>query len=142
MTPTCIDLRERFSHKYRIGFAEGRNDPWMFTIPCRFGAIYPHGGEMLALELDGHSRIARKVASIPGFTLHQDGDDEKTFLFPVSLFEQVAAVVEPKRVRRLTEEQRTQLVEAGRRFRFQAGAKGGFAERQASGGPIGGQEVA
>src|SRR5260370_15261696 len=133
MIPTCINLRERFGQQYRIGFEEGaenRNDPWMMTIPGRFGTIYPHGGENLTVEVDGHARIAKKVGAIPGIVLHQDGDDEKTFVFPVDLFDQVAAIMEPKRIKRLTDEQRARLVEAGQLYRFQAGAKVGFPERQ------------
>ena len=145
MTPTCIDLRERFGQKYRIGFDEAvetKNDPWMMTIHCRWGTIYPHGAELLALELDGHPKIAKEVGAIPGIVLHQDGDDEKTFVFPVDLFDQVAAIVELKRIKRLTDEQRARLVEAGQLYRFQAGAKDGFPEHQAPEKPSGGQEVA
>ena len=99
MTPACINLRERFGQQYRIGFdeaAENRNDPWTMNFPCRWGTIYPHSAEMLALDLDGHPKVAKQVAVIPGIVLHQDGNEEKTFLFPVSLFDQVAALVEPK----------------------------------------------
>ena len=145
MIPTCIDLRERFGEQYRIGFAEaaeGRNDPWMMTIPCRWGTIYPHGGEMLALDLDGHPRVAKQVAAITGIVLHQDGDEEKTFLFPVSLFDQVAALVEPKKVRRLTEEHKAKLLKAGQRFRFKDGSGASSGERQAPRTITGDQEVA
>jgi hypothetical protein len=145
MTPTCINLREPFGQQYRIGFdeaAEGKSDPWMMTIPCRFGTIYPHGGEDLAVEVDGHARISKKVGAIPGIVLHQDGDDEKTFVFPVDLFDQVAAIVEPKRVKRLTDEQRARLVEAGQLYQFQAGAKDGFPEHQGPEKAKGDQEVA
>jgi hypothetical protein len=90
----------------------------MMTVPCRWGTIYSHGGELLALELDRHPKIAKQVAAIPGVTLHQDGDDEKTFLFSVSMFDQVALLVQPKRVRRLGEEHKAKLLEAGQRFRF------------------------
>ena len=96
MTPTCVNLRERFGQQYRISHDEAaltwgeRADPWMMTIPCRWGIIYPHGAEVLALELDGHPKIAKQIAEISGIVLHQDGDDEKTFVFPVGLFEQVA----------------------------------------------------
>ena|SRR5216683_6429592 len=100
MAPTCINLRERFGQRYRIGFdeaAENKNDPWMMTIPFRVGAISPHGAEMLALDLDGHPKVAKQVAKIPGIVLHQDGDEEKTLLFPVSLFDEVAALIERRR---------------------------------------------
>jgi hypothetical protein len=136
-------LRERFGPQYRIGFDEAaanKNDPWMMTIPCRWGTIYPQGWEMLAIELDGHPKVAKNVTTIPGIVLHQDGDNEKTFLFPVELFDQVAAVVEPKRVKRLTNEQRARLVEAGQLYQFHAGAKEGFPERQAHETGAGDQE--
>jgi hypothetical protein len=114
----------------------------MQTIPCRFGTICPHGGENLAIEVDGHPRIAKQVEAIPGVVLHQDGDDEKTFVFPLSLFDHVAAIVEPKRIKRLTDEQKSKLVEAGQFYQFKAGAKVGFLERQAPEKPKGDQEVA
>ena len=87
MTPTCINLRERFGQRYRIGFDEAagnRDDSWMMIIPGRFGTIYPYGRESLAVEVDGHPRIAKQVGAIPGIVLHQDGDDEKTFVFPLT----------------------------------------------------------
>ena len=82
------------------------------------------------------------MAAIPGVVIHQWGDEEKTLLFPVSLFDQVAAIVEPKQVKRLTEERRTKLVEEGKVYQFPAGAKEGFLERQALEKPDGDQEVA
>jgi hypothetical protein len=57
--------------------------------------------------------------------VHQDGDDEKTFVFPVTLFPEIAAIVEPKRTKRLTDEQKAKLIDAGKPHQFQAGAKGG-----------------
>jgi hypothetical protein len=105
----------------------------MMTIPCRAGTIYPHSAEMLAIELDGHPKIAKQVAKIPGIVLHQDGDNEKTLLFPVGLFDEVAALIEPKKVRRLGEEQREKLIQAGLRFRFGDGAGASSGERR---GPL------
>jgi hypothetical protein len=114
----------------------------MVTIPCRRGTIYPHGGELLALELNGHPKIAKQVAGIPAIALHQDGDDEKTFLFPVSHFDQLAVLVEPRKVRRLNKEQRERLIQAGLSFRFGDGAGASSGERQASRTTEGGQEIA
>ena len=59
-----------------------------------------------------------------------------------SSLDQVAAIMEPKRTKRLTDEQRARLVEAGQLYRFQAGAKDGFPERQAHETDTGDQEVA
>jgi hypothetical protein len=114
----------------------------MMTIPCRVGIIYPHGAEMLALDLDGHPKVAKHVATIPDIVLHQDGDEEKAFLFPVGLFDQVAALVEPKRVRRLSRERRKRLIQAGLRFRFGDGAGASSGERQAPRTTTGDQDVA
>lgn len=50
-TPSCSNLRERFGRRYRIEREEscGRiDDPWLLVIVCRFGHIFPHGGNILA----------------------------------------------------------------------------------------------
>lgn len=148
----CVNLREMFGKRWRISWdpayepryvAKEDHDPWMMQIPCKWGiTIYPHGGESLAVEVDGHNRIAKKLGAIPGVVLHQDGDDEKTFLFPITVFDPVAAIVDPKRVKQMTDEQKAKLIEAGQVYQFKAGAKKGFPERQAPEKPKGGQEVA
>jgi hypothetical protein len=100
---TCPNLRDLFGDKYQIGVDPAaltraeRRDPWLQTILCRFGTIYPFGEGLLAAEVDYHPRVARRLADIPGVRLHQDGDGEKTFVFPVELFEEVARVVRPLR---------------------------------------------
>jgi hypothetical protein len=112
MPATCLNLRELFGDRYKIDHdpaawtASERADPWMMTLPCARGVIYPHGPDTLALEVDGRRGIAAKVAAIPGVTLAQDGDWEKTFLFHVDLFERIAAIVKPRRRRQLSPEQR------------------------------------
>jgi hypothetical protein len=44
----CIDLKDRFGREFRITWdpaaGERSADPWMMTMPCRKGEIYPHGG--------------------------------------------------------------------------------------------------
>jgi hypothetical protein len=112
--PDCVNLRERFGADYRITFDDCYDsfhvpraclDPWMMQIRCRGGVtIYPHGGDLLAVEVDYHRYLAKRLAAIPGVTLHQDGGNEKTF--PLALFEQVAALVRPRRKRKLSLEQR------------------------------------
>ena len=71
------------------------------------------------------------MAGIPCVVLHQDGDEEKTFLFPASLFDQVAALVEPKKIRRLSEEHKAKLVEASKPYRIKPGSNSPPGERQA-----------
>jgi hypothetical protein len=133
MTPSCINLLARFGAVYRIAFDpayDRRNiprrclDPWAMVMPCHYGTIYPHGGDVLAIELDVHPVIARRLAALPGVTLYQDGHDEKTFHFPIDLFEQVAEIVRPKRRRTLTAEQKAKLAAANQATRFRgAGAR-------------------
>jgi hypothetical protein len=108
MTPTCINLRELFGERFRIGHDEAaatyaeKNDPWMMTILCDNGVIYPHGGSRLAAECYGPT--ARKLKAIAGVTVHQQGDREWCMLFDVSIFEQVAEVMKPRKRRHLSPE--------------------------------------
>ena len=57
--PTCLNLKERFGANYRIHREEGATigDPWGLLIPCRYGHIYPWGGDRLAASIDGHKGI-------------------------------------------------------------------------------------
>jgi hypothetical protein len=72
--------------------------------------------------------VARQLAALPGVRIHQDGGmgGEMTFLFDVSLFDQVAVSVKPRRRRRLSDEQQARLIAAGAealsRFRENANA--------------------
>jgi len=117
MATIPLNLVELFGDRYRITFDEAYNpshvpraklDPWMMQIPCRGRGItiYPHGGNVLAIEVDHRRNIAKALAALPGLKLWQDGDDEQTFLFDVSLFPAVAEVVKPKRRPQYTDEQR------------------------------------
>src|SRR5262245_28284524 len=146
MTKTCLNLWERFGREYRIGFDpayDHRNvprdklDPWMMTIPCHKGVIYPFGGDVLAVEVDHHPSAAHKLVAVPGVRIHQDGGSggEITFTFPADSFDAVAAIVQPKRRRRLSPEQRERLVAVGQaalaRHRHGANVERRFDERQA-----------
>jgi hypothetical protein len=88
-------------------------DPWLMTLPCRFGTIYPYGRGRLAVAMDYHPGKARQVAQIPGVLHAQAGDHEQTFVFPVQLFGQVAAVVRPYRRRRVSPVSKANLVPGG-----------------------------
>ena|SRR5437870_9610312 len=122
MTP--INLQRQFGDKYRIsydpcydvkGTRRATRDPWMMQIPCRRGVtIFPHSDTLLAVELDRHNGLAKRIASLPGVQVHQDGEQEKTILFPVCDFDTVAAIVQPKKRRILTEEQKERLAAMGK----------------------------
>ena len=111
MTPP--DLRALYGARFQITFdeaAEGhsdRKDPWLMQILCqgRDLVIYPHGEGLLAVQCDRHPFVAKQLVAL-GLRLIQDGDHEKTFVFPIELFEKVAAIVKPRKRRVLTEQQR------------------------------------
>jgi hypothetical protein len=68
----------------------------MTQIPCKYGTIYPYGGELLAVECDYHNGIAARLAAL-GLRHSQCGDYEHTFIFHVNDWAKVAAVVKPKK---------------------------------------------
>jgi hypothetical protein len=101
--PTCVDLRAHFGDRYRVTVgresAEGPRDngPWLLQVRCRRGLIYPYSATHLAVMVDGHREVDRRVAALPGAEVIQGGDREKTIRFPVGLFDRVAALVKPYR---------------------------------------------
>jgi hypothetical protein len=132
MTP--INLNKRLGKRYRIGWDpayDPRNrpkdklDPWAMQIPGKFGTIYPYCESTLAVMIDHHVITANRVAKIPGVEIIQDGDEEKTFRFPIELFDKVAELVKPHRKPQLTEEQSREAVERLRGFQFRPAAPTG-----------------
>jgi hypothetical protein len=120
-TATCINLLEVFGEDFRVTFDPAYDpprvprrclDPWMQQLPCRGKGvtIYPFGGDRLAVEVDGRPGLVKQLAALPGVGLWQDGDGETTFLFDVALFGLVAAVVLPRKRRRLPEGQRRECI--------------------------------
>lgn len=104
-----------FGRRYRISFdpaydPKGRPrdklDPWMMVIPCRLGTIYPFGGTDLVIEVDGHRKIRGRLSRLPCCRIHQDGDDDGSFIFDLDDFGAVAEVAKPHRRPQLTDEQR------------------------------------
>ena len=116
----CVNLLGRFGQGYRITYDptdipkhrhRANLDPWMMQIDCRCGIIYPHGGTLLAVEVDSRPTTARRLLESGVCTLYQDGNREKTLTFDVAVFEAVAAIVKLRRRRRLTEEQKKAAIE-------------------------------
>jgi hypothetical protein len=116
--PTCLNLRESFP-QHKITFdpaAEDTRDPWMMQIPGQHGTIHPHGGDLLAVEVGRRPATARQLANL-GLVLHQDGDSEKTFLFPAHQFDAVAAIVHPRKKRKVSPATLERLKTAGHKGR-------------------------
>jgi hypothetical protein len=90
----------------------------MMLILCQRGDIYPYGGDLLAVDVDGRPVTARRLAEL-GLRLVQDGDNEKTFVFPAEQFAQVAKIVKPRRRRQVSDAEMRRLADLARRHGFQ-----------------------
>jgi hypothetical protein len=120
---TCIDLKVHFGNRYRTQYEESYyaergesarvHDPWLVVIPCKYGHIYPHGGEYLAASTTHRGAIANQLAALSCVRVVQDGDDGLNAVFHIGDFDQVAAVMKPKRRRKLSFEHAEKLATAG-----------------------------
>src|SRR5262245_21483543 len=102
MTP--LNLKTLYADCYVISrdreAAESARDrsPWLYQIKTRVGVVYPYSDELLGITCDYRPRIAAELAR-RGLRLHQDGDDEKTFLATPAQFEAVAPLIRPRKRR-------------------------------------------
>jgi hypothetical protein len=120
---TCIDLKECFGNCYRVVAEESYraergdtariHDPWLLVIPCKYGHIYPHGGECLAASTTHRGPLANQLAALSCVRVVQDGDDGVNAVFHIDDFDQVAAVMKPKRRRKLSSDHAKKLAAAG-----------------------------
>lgn len=111
-----VNLMEQFGRQYQISFdpaynpknrPRGKLDPCYMQIPCQRGTIYPWSEDRLAVDVDYRPITAKKLASLDDdVVLVQKGDHEKTFTFPLSLFDDVATIVKPRRRRQVSHENR------------------------------------
>jgi len=140
MTPVCIDLYERFGTRYRLRReADGvtwfetaeAERVWLLELPCRYGVVYPHGGDLLAAVVTGRD-ARRQVAALP-CVLSRRGDTELVVTFHVDDAEAVLAVLKPYRRRQVTSEERERLCAMGCGTRFH-GAESAPAEPGATQG--------
>ena len=79
--------------------------------------IYPHGDGLLAVQCDCRPFVAKQLLAL-GLRLIQDGDHEKTFVFLLVQFEEVAAIVQPRRRRVISDERKAALAAMGQPFLF------------------------
>lgn len=112
----CVNLKKEFGKRYRVKYEEsyhaehGENaraeDPWLMTIPCRNGHIFPWGGGDLAASTNRLGPVANALKTLPFATLAKEGSDGVTVLFDVQHFDEVARILKPRRRRRLSPEER------------------------------------
>lgn len=111
----CIDLKQRFGKRYKIGVEESveqpsRNiDPWYWEIPCRLGPknwksrIYPYGGEYLAVMVTS-AIVANRMNGWPELEASQDAEDAMVFIFHVDHLPKTARAVRVRTRRQLSAE--------------------------------------
>jgi hypothetical protein len=125
---------ERFGERYKVSFdpvvdphrkQRDKIDPMLQVMKCRFGEIYPQGGDLLAIELRNHPYIARQLKESGCCRVHQEGDGEISFLISVDHFETVAEIVKPHRRPQISEERRRELAEQMQTFNQNSSIKSG-----------------
>lgn len=141
----CIDLKSRYGDRFRVVSEEsltaerGENprstDPWLQIIPCTNGHIFPWGGEKLGASTDRAGRVATALAKLPFVQVVQYGSDGANVTFPLTEFDAVAAIMKPRRRRRLSPEQIARQTERLRKFQFPAAAQNAPAEQTRDSSP-------
>jgi hypothetical protein len=130
---TCVNLKERFSRRWRIAneasheaeYGENARtvDPWLMTVPCQHGHLFPWGGNLLAASTDKRGGVARKLLALDRTQVRQDGDDGVTVSFHVDDVKVVAKMMKPRTRRRLSPEHKAKLAAASARYRFPAASE-------------------
>ena len=121
----CINLKEGFGSQYKVEYEESYfaerskrtiEDPWLMIILCENGHICPWGGDLLAACTHKRGSVAKRLIDLDCTSMAQDGDDGINVTFHVDAFDQVAAVMKPRRKRqgRPTDEKRRELADRGR----------------------------
>ncbi len=126
--PTCINLREKYGDQFKVEFEESREaehgenartaDPRLMVLLCNNGHIAPWGGSLLAACTDRPGPVATKLQRLPFVDLEksQIGDDGINAVFDVEHFETVVKIMQPRKRRRQSPEQRAASAERLRQF--------------------------
>ena len=91
-------------------------------ILCQNGEICPWGGENLAACTNTSGPVAKRLKALPFATVAQDGTDGANVVFDVEHFDEVAAIMRPRK-RKLSEEHKAKLAAANAPFRFKPGSQ-------------------
>jgi hypothetical protein len=115
--PKCVNLLETFGDRFRVtfdpaylhkGVRRRSLDPWYMQLPCRGRGvmIYPFGGSLLCIEVDGRPKLLKKLLESGVCELHQEGDAEHTLLVDLEHAETVFEIVRPIRRRHHCDQER------------------------------------
>ena len=101
-----IDLEVEFGRRWRIELDEAANgrrkDPWLLTVPCRHGHLYPAGPGRIGAATNRAGAIVRKLRAIPGVVVEADGIDGANVVFTRAALRHVARVMKPRSCRKLS----------------------------------------
>jgi hypothetical protein len=101
-----IDLEVEFGRRWRIELDEAANgrrkDPWLFTVPCRHGHLFPAGPDLIGAATNRSGAIVRKLRAIPGVVVEVDGTDGANVTFTRAALRHVARVMKPRSCRKLS----------------------------------------
>jgi hypothetical protein len=101
--PACPDLAALSAGRWRVSrdpvAPAGDTSPWAQVLVGRFGEVYPHDRDRLAVEVwDDH--IAPLVAAaLRGKLPWQRGDGSFCYIFPADQLPAVAQVIQARQVR-------------------------------------------
>ena len=105
-------------------FAGRAADPWLMVIMCQHGEIYPFGDDQLVASTKKPGTIAKRLKALPFATIHKDGSDGMDMIFPADRFDDVAAIMKPRKRRRMSEEARHRAAKRLRKYQFTKGHPG------------------
>ena len=115
----CVNLQQEFGDHYRVGHDPASTprgateDPWYQRIPTRSGEIFPFGGGLLVMEIEGHCYLKAQLSRLDCCEIHQDGDDFASFKFHVLDFDRIATIDRPRKKRQTNKEERQRLAAMG-----------------------------
>ena len=129
----CLNLKELFGDRFKLDVGESyyaersefrrEEEPWLTHILCQHGHIGVWGDDLLVACTNSAGAGATRLKALSFAEVAQDGTDGVNVTFPLEHFDEVAEVMKPRKRRRLSEEQRARLVEAGAKYRFSRGAQ-------------------
>jgi hypothetical protein len=127
MEPTCIDLRpwadrHRFRWRWEESRQLGNEDPFYVEVLCKYGMIYPKGGNiLLAYSSAGMKQRIRR--EIEGAEHHQWDGHAEVFRFPAEKLDEVAAILQPRK-RRTLDPDKARAIGKGTFYGAQSGKTG------------------
>jgi len=122
---SCLNLRDLYGDRYKVAIEENlpSKDPWLLVLLCESGHICPWGPNLLAACTSSRGSIAKRLTALPIATVEQNGSDGINVSFHVDHFDKIAAIMKPRRRRRMSEAQRLVAAERLREYQFKPAAQ-------------------